>query len=236
MIPNPPWPRGKFAFGKTKDFALLRSIALYLLAASAIALCMIWIDAPVAALFGGRFHFAIMETVLGGIALVGAELLLVAGLFLAARSSGRMGDVSRTLMLACAASMLAYGCNFLLKIVFGRPVPLTHHGAVGTFNFFQGDNHSSFPSGHMALLGALASIVWQSYPRTRLILIPLLCLAGAAIVAGNWHYVSDLIAGAVLGLTVGAAVGRLGQKQRPKDGPLTPSSATSQPWRIRRGR
>jgi membrane-associated phospholipid phosphatase len=171
---------------------------------------MIWIDAPLAALFGGRFHFATLDRVLGGVVLVGAELLVLAGLLLAARKSGRLGDASRTLVLACMASMLAYGSNFLLKIVFGRPVPLTHAAPGGQmiFDFFQGDNHSSFPSGHMALLGAFASILWQSYPRARPILISLLCLAGAAIVAGNWHYVSDIIAGAVLGLTVGAAMGR----------------------------
>jgi len=177
---------------------------------------MIWVDAPIAALFGGRFHFAIVETLLGGIVLVAAQLLLVAGLFLAARTSGRLGEVSRTLMLACLASILAYGSNFLLKIVFGRPVPLTHGGGEMIFHFFQGNNHSSFPSGHMALLGAFASILWQSFVRARLVLLSLLCLAGVAIVAGNWHYVSDIIAGAVLGLTVGAAVGRF---RRPINSP-----------------
>jgi membrane-associated phospholipid phosphatase len=208
------------------------------LAVFAIALCIIWVDAPIAALFGGRFHFAIVETLLGGIVLVAAQLLLVAGLVLAARTSGRLGEVSRTLMLACLASILAYGSNFLLKIIFGRPVPLTHDGADGQmiFHLFHGTNHSSFPSGHMALLGAFASILWQSFARARPVLLSLLCLAGAAIVAGNWHYVSDIIAGAVLGLTVGAAVGRLGLKQRPTEGTVTPSAAALRPWRIRRGR
>jgi len=67
-----------------------------------------------------------------------------------------------------------------------------------------------------ALLGAFASILWQSFVRARLVLLSLLCLAGVAIVAGNWHYVSDIIAGAVLGLTVGAAVGRF---RRPINSP-----------------
>lgn len=187
-----------------------RPITLLFLAALAVAASMLWIDEPLAALFGDRFHFAMIETVLGGAVLVSLELLVLAGLFLAARSSGKIGDMSRTLMFACAASILAYACNFLLKIVFGRPVPLTSRDMDGpVFHFLQGDNHSSFPSGHMALLGAFAGTLWQSWPAARPYLVLLLCLAGAGVVAGNWHYVSDTIAGAVLGLSAGLAANRL---------------------------
>ena len=194
---------------------MAHQVAPFVLAALAIAVSMRWIDEPLAALFGDRFHFTIVESVLGGVVLVSIELLVIAGLFLAARMSGRIGDMSRTLMLACAASILAYGCNFLLKILFGRPLPLTSPDMDGpVFHFLQGDNHSSFPSGHLALLGAFAGTLWQSWPAARPYLVLLLCLAGAGVVAGNWHYVSDTIAGAVLGLSAGLAASRLKRSWR----------------------
>ena len=156
-----------------------------------------------------------METLFSGIVLIGAELLVLAGLFAAARLSGKAGDFSRTLMLACGASILAYGANHVLKIVFGRPVPLTTPPVqqLPVFHFFQGDNHSSFPSSHMALLGAFAGVLMQAYPGTRPFLLMGLCLAGAAMVAGNWHYLSDIIAGAALGF--GAGLGHAGRTAGP---------------------
>lgn len=162
---------------------------------------MRWVDAPVAAYFGDRFHFALVETVLGGVVLVGLEALILAGLFVAAKASGRIGDLSRSLIRACIASILAYGLNFMLKILFGRPVPLTYPDQDGLiFHVLHGDNHSSFPSGHMALLGALAGTLWPSWPAARPFLVVLMSAAAAGVIVGNWHYISDTIAGALLGL------------------------------------
>ena len=177
---------------------------------------MFWIDAPVAALFGSRYHIQALETVLGGIVLTAGELLLLGALLAAARISGRTGNLSRTLMRACGASILAYATNHLLKIVFGRPVPLTlsRTDAQLVFHFFHGNHHSSFPSGHMALLAAFAGVLWQAYPGTRLFLVFVLCVAGAAIVAGNWHYVSDIIAGAALGLAAASIAGNFGLNRK----------------------
>lgn len=192
-----------------KNFAFLPLIGLFVSAAIAIAISMVWIDAPVAALFGARFHIAALETWLSGVVLAAGEFLLLAALLIAARISGRAGDAARILILACGASILAYASNHLLKIVFGRPVPLTVRQINGqlVFHFFHGNHHSSFPSGHMALLAAFATVLWQSYPGMRLFLPAVLCVAGAAMVAGNWHYVSDIIAGAALGIAMGLAAG-----------------------------
>lgn len=187
--------------------------ALFFCAALTTIISMLWIDEPVAALFGGTYHLEILETLLGGIVLVAAELLVLAALVAAAWLCRKADDLSRTLMLACGVSILAYGSNHLLKIVFGRPVPLADPPLPGmpVFHFFGGDNHSSFPSGHMALLAAFAGVLMQTYPGTRPFLPLILCLAGAAMVLGNWHYVSDIIAGAMLGLGAGLAAGRLSQ-------------------------
>jgi membrane-associated phospholipid phosphatase len=136
--------------------------------------------------------------------------LLIAGLFAAVRLYGKFQGFLRIFTYASAASILAYGCNFLLKIAFGRPVPLTVLQMDGRplFHFFQGDKHSSFPSGHMALMTAFACILWQSYPGIRPFLPLALCLAAAAIVLGNWHYVSDIVAGAAVGSGAGLATAK----------------------------
>jgi membrane-associated phospholipid phosphatase len=187
-----------------------RSAALFLGSVLAIVISMFWLDAPVAALFGARYHVIALETLLSGIVLIAIELLVLGVLFLAARLSGRTGNLSRTLTLACGASILAYGFNHLLKILFGRPVPLAaaRLPELPVFHLFQGDNHSSFPSGHMALLGAFAGILWQAYPAARPLVPLALCLAAAAMVIGNWHYVSDTFAGAALGLFAGLVAAR----------------------------
>lgn len=198
-----------------KDFVSGRGIAAFSCAVLAVPICMRWVDAPVARWFGHHYHFDIVETLLGSPVLLSAEILLIAILFTAARVHGRFRIFLRTFTYACAASILAYGCNFLLKVAFGRPMPLTALQLDGhpLFHFFQGDKHSSFPSGHMALLSAFACVLWQSYPGMRLFLPLALCLAAAAIVVGNWHYVSDVIAGAALGSSAGLATAQIKAKR-----------------------
>jgi membrane-associated phospholipid phosphatase len=198
---------------KMTDLVWPRRMAFFVCAVLATAISMLWIDAPLAALFGMKYHFAVVETLFGGIVLVAAELLVLGGLLAAAKRSGRAGAFSRTLMLACGASILAYGSSHLLKIVFGRPVPFAEPLTQGlpVFHIFHGDHHSSLPSSHMALLGAFAGVLMQAYPGTRPFLLPLLCLAGAAIVLGNWHYLSDVIVGVALGFGAGSVAGRLGR-------------------------
>jgi membrane-associated phospholipid phosphatase len=72
-----------------------------------------------------------------------------------------------------------------------------------------GSNHYSFPSGHTAVAFAAASVIdkryggiagWGAYAAA--------ALAGEARVADNHHYLSDVVAGAVLGTVIGHLVTR----------------------------
>ena len=70
-----------------------------------------------------------------------------------------------------------------------------------------GSNHYSFPSGHTAVAFAAASVIdkryggiagWGAYTAA--------ALAGEARIADNHHYLSDVVAGAVLGTVIGHLV------------------------------
>lgn len=95
--------------------------------------------------------------------------------------------------------------SILLKPLFGRAVPWLYvsHKQYGFYPLHYSTLLGSFPSGHAVLAAALAAVLWNSYPKSRL-----LCGAGVfalfvALVFGGYHYLSDLIVGAFVGASIG---------------------------------
>ena len=81
-------------------------------------------------------------------------------------------------------------------------------GAYGFHPFHSGPGYKAFPSGHAAVVFSVAAILWFSYPRGRWC-YGLVCAAmSAALVGLNYHFVGDVIGGAVLGSITGAWIGR----------------------------
>lgn len=106
-------------------------------------------------------------------------------------------------LLAGSALPLAYFLKWLLKYVFGRTNTrswLANQAGDGFHWFHGGENYSSFPSGHMAVFTAFFATVWLLYPRYRYISSGGLLLLAAALLATGYHFLSDVIAGAYLGL------------------------------------
>jgi len=62
---------------------------------------------------------------------------------------------------------------------------------------------ASFPSGHTATAVAFSIVLAAAYPRGRWVFLPLAVLCGVARVLTLDHFVSDVIAGAILGLVAG---------------------------------
>jgi membrane-associated phospholipid phosphatase len=172
-----------------------------------------WIDYPVAAKF---LHISnkrgLIGYILGGRVLVTGELSLIAILALVRIRTGHLSDMAKTLLVACSASVLSYTLNdLLLKVVFGRQNPSDYFQShlPGTFHLFLGDDHSSFPSGHMMLAAAFLGVFFRVYARLRIPSLFLLLFGTVVLVLGDWHFVSDVIAGAFLGLTIGLVAGEL---------------------------
>jgi membrane-associated phospholipid phosphatase len=117
-----------------------------------------------------------------------------------------------TLFVACVSLIVADQFRESLGDICGRYWPETWHdnnpsligdGAYGFHPFEVGDDTGSFPSGHAARIVGFVSIFWLAMPGGRwfyaLIALPML----VALVAMNYHFVSDVIAGSVLGAIVG---------------------------------
>lgn len=99
-----------------------------------------------------------------------------------------------------------------LKFVFSRSWPESWMGnnpsfirdGVYGFHFLQGGpDFQSFPSGHMAASCAVIAVLWIWYPRWRTVYFIATFVVGLGLVAANYHFLSDVIAGAFLGASIG---------------------------------
>jgi membrane-associated phospholipid phosphatase len=124
---------------------------------------------------------------------------------------GRLSPFYEAAALACLTSICAYAINdSALKLFFGVPSPSTvFHGARHAFNLLRGSSGSSFPSGHMVLAGSFAGVFMRLYRSRILSLSALLLIAATLLIAGDWHFVSDVIAGTFLGVSAGLLAGEV---------------------------
>jgi membrane-associated phospholipid phosphatase len=124
----------------------------------------------------------------------------------------------QTLFLGCASLIIADQFRESLGDICGRYWPETWHnnnpsligtGAYGFHPFEVGDDTGSFPSGHSARLVSFFSVFWIAMPRGRWIYAVIALPMLLALIAMDYHFVSDVIAGSVLGAIVGAWTTRL---------------------------
>lgn len=191
--------------------AVLRVWLLSLLACAALsALCFARVDVPVAhRVWSLRHHLSTLNAAFGTTVILTAEAAVVLSLIVARLVRGHISRFGETLGLACLASICAYGVNDqVLKPFFGVPGPAdVVHGARHAIQFMQGFAGSSFPSGHMVLAGAFAGVFMRIYRGSVRLLCALLLLAAVLLVLGDWHFISDVIAGAFLGVSAGILAG-----------------------------
>lgn len=107
---------------------------------------------------------------------------------------------------------LAFLVKTLLKWLFGRIETrewLLHPEAYG-FHWFAGDEgFNGFPSGHMLVLTPLFLALWRFYPRYRTLYALVWSGLGLALVLTDYHFLSDVIAAAYIGLLVHLAAVRI---------------------------
>jgi hypothetical protein len=172
-----------------------------------------WLDAPFALLFlRGSPHVAALASAFSSSVLVIGDTSLIATLAVIRIVRGSLPRYAKALFVACCASLSAFAANdYILKILFGRYGPYTFlSNPIGPiFNFFHGDQNCVFPSGHMVMSSAFAAVLFREYPRTGPVFAALLGIAAFMLLIGDWHFLSDIIAGIFFGGSVGLMAGAL---------------------------
>jgi membrane-associated phospholipid phosphatase len=183
-------------------FALLALVVALLVAATAIV-----IDARVAG-WAAHYKHPLLDALVGVLNPIGSGVTLLViclgvGVLCHWWPRSRLRDAAwlGALGFACAGLV-----EFTIKHLVGRARPDgALHGIVIAGPTFAPDV-DSFPSGHATSVFAVAAVFATFYPR----LSWLLYLLAAAIAAGRVylgrHYVSDIMAGALIGLVVAWAL------------------------------
>jgi membrane-associated phospholipid phosphatase len=188
--------------------ASLASVAI------AVAACVIWFDRPIALLaheWFGRHravqHLAGTPGLFGPLVVLAFAVLLVR--WFLARPFGTADIVANLCIITLA---IAEPLKGWLKFVFGRTWPaygqpsFIFEAAYGFHPFHGGPDFDSFPSGHSAAVCAIAVILWTYLPTIRALCAATVAAILTALVAGDFHFLSDVIAGAFIGISLSALV------------------------------
>ena len=118
----------------------------------------------------------------------------------------------------CFSVLAAIPINGYLKFAFGRTWPESwigrnpswiDDGVYGFFPFHQGEGWRAFPSGHTMAITAFASVLYVALPKLRLACVALVALVVLGLIGGNYHFVSDTIAGLYFGAGIGLGTAAL---------------------------
>ncbi len=112
-----------------------------------------------------------------------------------------------------AASIIAGGITWSLKLAVGRSRPLQGRGT-HSFRPFGGDD--SFPSGHTTQAFAVASVIAEHYesPVVDVVAYGIAALVGYSRMNTDSHYPSDILAGALIGTAVGRSLVAFNRERR----------------------
>ena len=135
--------------------------------------------------------------------------------------AARLGDDTAVTFQTLGATYLA---TLVIKMAVARPRPLTYNGTFDKAERFSGSARLSFPSGHASLAFASASVLavmlsqrFDDHPGAVLGIAGAYLAAGttatARVLAGK-HFLTDVIAGAVLGTVMGLTIPLLHTKTR----------------------
>lgn len=198
--------------GRTERFPYLFGLLYLLICSLLVAAAFVYFDLRIARdVYGSFVSSESLATGFASAVLLGSEAAVALALVATRIVRGHLSPFRETAVLACLTSICAYAINdSSLKFFFGVPNPTAVlHGAQHTFNLLSGSSSSSFPSGHMVLAGAFAGVFMRLYRTSILPFSVLLVIAAVLLVLGDWHFVSDVIAGTYLGVSAGLLAGEV---------------------------
>lgn len=227
-------------FGETLAGQRVLWVAAFILAE---LVAIVWIDRPVADFFhddGGALQPFFDNVQWFGL---GYPYLVVSGLLFAflrwggewerlrprAETMRRVAYIPGFIFVSVAASGLIAD---LLKVVVARTRPKLLF-ASGTYDFtwfgFHAD-HWSFPSGHATTAAALMAALWCLWPRPLWLYVAAAALVGASRVITGQHFLSDVVAGAAIGVVVTRLIALWLLPERGRTaGPTPDAAAASRP-------
>lgn len=182
--------------------------------AVAVVVSYYWLDRPIAHLSHDAlapFHLfqklTYIPDVLMPIAIITVTVATLRGL--------RPQPLSRfeTVVILSGISLaLAMAIKSELKLVFGRTWPetwirsnpsLIRDNVYGFFPFHGGAGYASFPSGHTTAICSVMTVLWLCYPKFRPLYALVIATVAIGLVGADFHFLSDVIAGGFLGISVG---------------------------------
>src|SRR6266576_1445554 len=194
---------------------LVRTLIAIAVCTAAVLACCFWIDRPVA-FFVYRHHINTIR-VFRWLTYPPPEVqnwsALVLAILMVRRAWGPFLRWQKVLLVACISLIVADDFRISLGDVFGRYWPQTWRhdnpsligtGTYGFHPFQRGDDVGSFPSGHACRILGFAGVWMIAMPGTRVMAMILSVPMLVSLVAMNYHFVSDVIAGAVLGALIAA--------------------------------
>jgi membrane-associated phospholipid phosphatase len=192
---------------------LRRTLIVTAICTVAILICYFWIDRPVA--FFVYHHDINKIHVFRWFTYPPPEIqnwsALVLTVLVVRRAWGPFQRWQKVLLVSCLSLIVADDFRISLGDVCGRywPETWTHDnpsligtGTYGFHPFQRGDDVGSFPSGHAARIFGFAGVWMIAMPASRVVATLLCTPILVSLVAMNYHFVSDVIAGSVLGAMV----------------------------------
>ena len=175
--------------------------------------CVLLIDVPVALFVKNYFYsnsrWSTLTSNLPDLLSVVVLVATSAGLwmYLVRSRRGIYDHLTSLAKLITWSAPASYVTKHFLKYVFGRCN--TRRWAIepaeyGFYWFQRRPMCDGFPSGHMVVMVTLLAALWRFYPRTRPYCLAAAVLLAVALVVTNYHFVSDVVAGAYLGVAVEA--------------------------------
>jgi membrane-associated phospholipid phosphatase len=178
-----------------------------------VLICYFWIDRPVA-FFIYDHHINTIEA-FRWLTYPPPEVqnwsALVLTILIIRRAWGPFLRWQKVLLVACISLIVADDFRVSLGDVCGRywPQTWTHDnpsligtGTYGFHPFQRGDDIGSFPSGHACRIFGFAGVWMIAIPESRVVTMVLAVPMLLSLVAMNYHFVGDVIAGSVLGALI----------------------------------
>ena len=190
----------------------LRSwIIWFLISAAATGISVAYVDRPLALFLDANvrhteFWSWLSPALYPFVLLVPVALFFLLGCGLWLISGRKLPEWTDTPLACSWAAMWATAAEHIFKQIFGRgwPDPTFVRDHLQGFHFLHGETHwDSFPSGTATISFAILLVLWVRKPNWRIASVAIVTLLLIAVVVGNYHWFSDLIAGVYLGALIG---------------------------------